>query len=346
MRKWEEEYKQIKNGKLDVKMQELKQKVEQKKATKEEYNEYQKYQKVKENLGKVENILEFRKSLEKKKEQIDKELQNREDLAKIPEQIEKLEKEFEKLEKDKEELQDKLKDPKLEAIDRSYLENKLKMVSAQIDANHKSYSDAHDELRKNVQKNNRLSKISKTELDKQKRELSKKISKCNMVAANLLKGRSWDSIEVKLDDWKEYTSKEKTAIGKERAEKENSQEKAQNSKEKQEESESKEMVEVSEFDRKHPRLAKIKNMFRKAKEKIFSKKNAEKAEEAKEQEAQEEKEKDNDFKKELREIAERGMKEVRREKLDKYKSAAYDREVRKFGQEYAERSYHKEDEGR
>ena len=34
MRKWEEEYKQIKNGKLDVKMQELKQKVEQKRLQK------------------------------------------------------------------------------------------------------------------------------------------------------------------------------------------------------------------------------------------------------------------------------------------------------------------------
>ena len=42
MRKWEEKYEKLKNGEFDARIDELKQKVDEKKATREEYAEYQK----------------------------------------------------------------------------------------------------------------------------------------------------------------------------------------------------------------------------------------------------------------------------------------------------------------
>ena len=129
----------------------------------------------------------------------------------------------------------------------------------------------------------------------------------------------------------------------------------------------------SEFAKKHPRLAKIGNWFKN----IFSKK--EKSgqavmENAIEKETNIEKEpkveknvnkdkaiedivnsNENDFKKYLKDITKNGydktveekaMEDIerRKEKLKQAKEQAYDREVAKLGKDYAEKSYHKDEE--
>ena len=57
MRKWEEEYNKYINGEMSEVIEKLKEKVENKSATKEEYNEYKKMDKIQSNIYKVTNIL-------------------------------------------------------------------------------------------------------------------------------------------------------------------------------------------------------------------------------------------------------------------------------------------------
>lgn len=122
----------------------------------------------------------------------------------------------------------------------------------------------------------------------------------------------------------------------------------------------------SEFAKKHPRLAKIGNWFKN----IFSKKekNGQTVKNAPEKEAKIEKNvnkdkaiedivnsNENDFKKYLKDITKNGydktveekaMEDIerRKEKLKQAKEQAYDREVAKLGKDYAEKSYHKDEE--
>lgn len=63
MNKWEDKYEKLKNGEFDARIDELKDKANNKTATKEEYKEYEKLSKSKNNLGKVENVLEYREKL-------------------------------------------------------------------------------------------------------------------------------------------------------------------------------------------------------------------------------------------------------------------------------------------
>ena len=58
MNKQEDKYSKLKNGEFDARIDELKDKANNKTATKEEYKEYEKLSKSKNNLGKVENVLE------------------------------------------------------------------------------------------------------------------------------------------------------------------------------------------------------------------------------------------------------------------------------------------------
>lgn len=125
----------------------------------------------------------------------------------------------------------------------------------------------------------------------------------------------------------------------------------------------------TEFAKKHPKLAKIGNWFKN----IFSKKEKNvkiDAETVKDNQKETKQEKntnkdkaieeivnsnENDFKKYLKDITKNGYdktveekamedSERRKEKLKQAKEQAYDREVAKLGKDYAEKSYHKDEE--
>ena len=104
MRKWETEYNDLKNGQLDEQIRKMSEKVDDKTIKKEEYKEYNKLLKVKENLPKVENILEYRNILQKSLDEIKAELKKYEEYDKFQKQSDELE----KISKENEELSEKL----------------------------------------------------------------------------------------------------------------------------------------------------------------------------------------------------------------------------------------------
>lgn len=222
------------------------------------------------------------------------------------------------------------------------------------------------------------------ELDEKQNDLRNKSARCDLVIVNLLKGRNLDDISVQLDNYQNRTFKsdEKLSnrkVRKEEKAKETSPEISDEELteiEKGLERETKKienkarketaLTTESEFAKKHPRLAKIGNWFKN----IFSKKeksgqtveNAPKNEPKVEKNVNKDKAiedivnaNENDFKKYLKDITKNGydktieekaMEDIerRKEKLKQAKEQAYDREVAKLGKDYAEKSYHKDEE--
>ena len=366
IKKWEEEYNKYQNGNMNSKKKELKNKVDSKTASREEYEELKKIVKIENNVPKVKNILELRGKLQKQSDEIKSEIAKIEDLQKANKEKESIEKEFSELEKEKKEIKQKQKNPDLSEEEKKGLSEKLSKVNGKIEENNSKYV----KNQKVFLDSKEVSKASKEELKKKSFVIGSKISKCNMVAGNLMKGLNWDAIEVKLDNWKDkkFTSKEKItdmakednvgkteeikeAEGKIKDSEKDLSEKIINETEKMLEEENKEetaMTEVSEFAKKHPRLAKIGNWF---KENVVSRLKKEEKQEPKEENQEpkgenQETQTDNEFKKYLKEVAEKGMDQIKKDKLQQAKEQAYKRETEKFGKEYAEKSYKNNDEGR
>lgn len=220
----------------------------------------------------------------------------------------------------------------------------------------------------------KLAELPEEELSGKRTNISSKISKCNMICGKLIEGYSWDSIDMKLEQWQDrkLTSKKETADKMRNAAKEDKKEKAErtssqaregagrelgkgkatigrtnqeDSKEKPEEEKAGPLVEVSEFDRKHPRLAKIKNFFKRMGQSIKNtstdkedleeiEKEAEgkvekvaKGKEEKSPISQEKtpeakaKEEADDFRAYIKVVADKGMKQADKERLEAKKEA-------------------------
>ena len=58
MRKWEEKYNEIQSGKLDARISELQEKFNNKTITRDELKEFEKSKRIKENISKVDNVVE------------------------------------------------------------------------------------------------------------------------------------------------------------------------------------------------------------------------------------------------------------------------------------------------
>ena len=214
MMKWEEEYNKFKNGDRDKEIIELQDKFSNKTINKEEYDILQKYLKVKSNLDKVKNILEYKKKLKNQLNKIKQEKDKRALFSKSEQEKEKLNKRKEMLES-----QLKLYESRLEGINKALkekgltkerkeeLEKSKKECIMEIDNNNSLYVVNMQEIKKlddqKTEDKNKLSDIPDEVLEKKSMEISTKISKCNMISSNLMKGASWDSIELKLDNWKD-----------------------------------------------------------------------------------------------------------------------------------------------
>lgn len=314
--------------------------MENKSATKDEYNEYQKILRIKSNINKVKNILELRDEIDKEIELAKGEIERIETIKKANEKeilnsenMDKILAEISEVEKD-------LKNPNLDEKEKEELELKHKDLIEKKDKNNNNYRKIQKVFEQNAKpKTDKFKTMSIEDLNKKVFDLSSKRSKCSMVCNNLMKGLSWDSIEVKLDNWqsKRYTSKEKITskakntpeatidineLGKKIIKQTEEQIKnglrseetgigdikKEPKVEKEDKKEDTELVVVSEFDKKHPRLAKIKNWF-KNKFKNISKKEVNSAEELenieKEQNALKE---DNEFKQYLKEVVEKRIR--------------------------------------
>lgn len=367
MSKWEEQYNELKNGKLDEKLKELKELVDTKKATREEYSEYKKYSTIKENMRKVENVIEYRDYQKKKINEIDKILEKRKVSEELKNKLEnnykelktsiiELEVEVNSLNMEKEELSKELKNKEISAEKRQEIMEKMVDIQNKIQDNNKRYvtkskefKEAKTALDNSNNTKEQFAEYSDEEINSTKMQLSQKISKCNMVARNLFEGRNWDYIDLKLDNWQERKFTSKTKLSNIAEPIKGKEETINNDFVKPKEELG--LQEVSDWDVKHPKLAKIKNWFKSKFTNIIPKK------EKNEVDNQENIEnKDEDFKKFIKELAEKGMKQMENEKakaeiekdqkakeeakkrFENAKKEAHRRETEKFGKDYADKS--------
>ena len=289
-RNWEIEYEKYKSTDMQVRLEELKNKLDAKTITRQEYDEYQKMLKIIDNLPKVDNVIEYMEKLDQDLSVLKEEIRAREEQRQIeekrikPENLEKeleanLNKQYELIAKrkeinkkialssDKQEIE-KLKSEKEE------VNQELSKLEIQAKQNNDIFVEMHSAKKENKKLTKTyLAKYSDEDLRAKCFEISAMISKCNMVASNLMKGLSRDSLQVKLEGWKDkkFTSKEPLPLTRREKmvikEKENSSaNKTEGKEETEEESmfdanrkEENEWVDfprpLSEFEKAFPRLA-------------------------------------------------------------------------------------------
>lgn len=403
--KYQKIYDEFKNGEKDKRLEELKAKIESKTATQVEYKEAKAIEKAKQNIQKVDAIIKLQEKLKSEAEKIEKEILARERKTKLSEELdkeaEKLETELSNLETERENISKELKNATGE--NKAVLIVKLKETELKIEKNNEKYQK-NLKTKLNIQEiekdDNEHKEISLDDLNNKYNELQNKASKCNLAIINLLKGRNWDDIEQKLDNYqnrkftinkdknikkdKENTESNKGISDKELEDIEKNlskkaeeiENKARKEIEQEEilEVEESSLVEQSKFAKRFPRLAKIGNWFKS----IFNKnKNVSVEEKGNIEKENIEKEtvknttvenknnkyeqrtvdeiinsNENNFKKYLKEISEKGYDEYIKEttetrtaeKLKEAKKQAYERETKKFGEEYAKKSYNKKED--
>ena len=330
MRKWEEKYEKLKNGEFDTKIDELKLKVDEKKATREEYQEYQKLSQAKQSISKVENVIAYREKLSLLLEDIKKEEQARKDMQKASEESLKIEEELKGIEEELKTVFDELKDKSLTPEKKVELESKKSELEGKRNDNNKRYLENQAVLKTNLE---RTEKFKGEDLESLKLDTSSKISKCNMVANSLVNGLSWDSIDLKLENWKnrKFTQKDEKSVDPIEAARRAREQKVKEFKlnpdldkefgELDSDLENNNKPDLT-FADKHPRLAKIGNFFKGIKDKITRKaksetENTETKEPAKKEEKTKEEPKKlkDDFKDYIKYVAEYGEQEARKKQL-------------------------------
>lgn len=404
MKNFNEIYSNIKNGNLDTILKDLQTKIDERSASKEEFQKMDMYTNIKNNVSKIDNILEFKAKLEKERTNIDSEIAKIKSIPNLEDKINELNVQMQALQTEKQTIQETLSKTDLKDEERAKLEQRVGKIDLELAKNNNEFSINQKKMAfAKSSKEHSIEDIS--ELENKKMEISSQISKCNMIVNNLIQGKSWDYVEMKLDNWKDrrFTSKEPISQKAEPIKGEaktnepetvkNSEVKDQDKEEKTEDGAIFEDHDVEEtqldtiFEDKHPRLAKVKEFFKKMAKKVKHSINSmRKKEELEEIEAVEETKEDkneekineeatvvennentpikenkevedkkeekpsNDFKAYIREVAEKGLKQMEQEKNEKAKQdakekfkenkeAAYKRETEKFGKDYADRSY-------
>lgn len=299
IQRWEKQYEEYTNGEKKQRLYELKTKLENKTITKEEYDEYKKMLRIEKNLPKVKNLQEFQNQLIQLKSEIIEELNRRESAEKASKDIEKenqkLEKELEKINEQKEEIVKQLKNKDLSEEEKTDLQTKLVECNNKIQLNNDKYLENVGKQPEKVEEKD-ITKLSKKELTDKAINLSIKIDICNLYATRLMKGREdveqIKSVEENIKwDKNDYRNKLKNEVKtfklpkeqKEKMEQLKSASKKQAEKAKTESPKKEEscqaMVKVSEFDQKHPKIAAIKNWFKKSFEKFAKKEEAQMSDE-------------------------------------------------------------------
>lgn len=331
--------------------------------------------KISENLVKQESVIKNRKRINRRLDELSK--IKKENLS----------------EEEKKEIDD-LTNEKIEAT------NDLQKLKDEAKENNSKYNKylGLNKSAQTAQINNdqeisqgKVEKYTTEELREKCFKISSQMSKCNLVAANLMKGLSMESIDLKLKHFKEkkFTSKTKLPLTREEwAEKDSKKEEKnieeaeetqdinkseeeltkeenqrQSVEELPEEDQTKLPIDVNSFTNAFPKLAKIFPKMEKTKLAKFmvnvkqkmnmpkvKKEKTKKQENQNEQETTNSKAKRNKYMDSLKfdvlDVAEKGYDKVSKEKLMQAKKAAYDRESKKFGEEYAKRSFDSKDDGR
>ena len=370
--RWEEKFKKYNKNEADKRIKSLELKLNEKSITKEEYQELNKEKTIRGNIDKVANIMELRDKLLAEQEEIKNELKRRETLAKTGIENQKIEEEYDKLNADYSKLKDELKNADNKE-DKEKIQEKIDKLNIKRQENNDKYVANQKMLLDNMSgKDKQRENNSKQELETRAFEIGIMISKCGIVASNLMKGLSWDSIEIKVQNAK-YTSRENITekakeVNKTKAKRKSIEDAAIESETKkiakdvqrikaEQEKENQEiaLMTSSAFLTNHPRIAKFVNGIKNGFNSIVNKfKKGKNEKQNTENETIEEGSKTGNSRDEFFEyikvVAEKGIegaakqdKEARKEKakeqFKKNKEAAYKRETEKFGKDYADKSY-------
>lgn len=320
MKKWEEKYANIKSGKLKTRINELQDKLEKKTITREEYKELEKSKRIEENVPKIENILEYKAKLDMQLQELKGEESKRKALEESRKEEKFLESELKGLKLRKDAIENKLKGKNISDAERTTLQAELGGIKDKISKNQEEFSKNWKKRESAENQKGKLADISTEEIIARKMNISAKISKCNMICGRLVAGDSWKLIDMKLEQWQDrkLTAKKGTANKLRDASEANKSEKSVKNDLENKENTGKELVEVTEFEQKHPRLAQLRNFFRKIGKNIkerFKSDNDEKVTDKKETDKKELNEKD-EFRKYIKVVAEKGMRQADKDKLE------------------------------
>ena len=284
-RKWEKDYEEYKSRSESE--------GEAKPTTPEEYRKAEVEKKIRENLPKVEKIIQTKKTLTERlekliqdKEKYDKGIERKKELGQQEKQLEeeasKLDEEITKLASRRNEIYDLMM--KASPEEKAKLEEELKQNQEVSKKNEGKYGANREKFNKNQEELKNMLTNSKPEKDYDKKIQTTKnmISKCNFIGKNLMQGKRMDDITVDLKNWKDrsFTDKSKETktkteasktekkgsapvkhSDKEHHEEKNIKDTLDNDKPKKDENKDNKPAKISEFFEKHPRLAKIKNFF-------------------------------------------------------------------------------------
>ena len=351
MKKWEKKYNVIKSAEFEKRLDELQLKFDSKSITREELKELESSKRKKENVQKVDNVLEYKSKLEEQLTKVKAEEARRRKLSMTSKEMKRLQHELEGLKSRQEFVQKIIGKGNLPEQEKQDYREELIGLNEKINKNQDLYSKTYKDREEIEGSSEKLALLSDEELQGKIIDVSSKISKCNMICGRLVEGYSWDSIDVKLENWQEREFRgEKGTLAKMQRASEPVRESAlsQLSTELgkapagrvEEHTNSTEMVEISDFDLDHPRIARIKNLFKNAARRVkdfFRRDNAIDAdfvEEIEEEVKEVVKETPNiDDNKEFRDyikvVAEKGMEAANREKLEARRRELQNRETDK-----------------
>lgn len=282
--KWEIKYEEFTNGGLEKERTKLKEKHENGNINNKQYaKELKALERIEGNLPKIKNLIELRKELEELKEEIEIELFNRENDSKKEMVENKLNKSIEDLDTENgillnefEDLTNKLKDTTLSDEDRKELQEKLNVCNGKRKINSEKYNVAIQQKAKiegREKQKTELSDISNDELKINYQKICMKSSRNNFYGKRLIKGQKIDFIkdEEKKGVWNTRIIDMKKLI----ANGENARKLRLSQQNKTITTGKKDPnglpAKISEFDKKHPKLAKIKRFFEDVKNKILKK---------------------------------------------------------------------------
>lgn len=292
--RWEKRYEElVAEEPVAEKIEKIKEEIENVKRnevgtfkTKEEYQEalreakfklpeqeaqLQAYENYEKNKEKIKNIYEYRKILENK-------------LAKLPKskkrEIEDKNKELsenntktQEISNKVDELLAKINSGKLTSVERAATEVELQNTLQAEKLLKEKSSDLDNEIKKlNIEENS--SNLDEVVAEREKYE--RKIAKCNLIAANLLKGKDLEDIQIKIEPSNKVFKQQKNT--KEQAQEPEKQENATEKQEKapkegelsdpeiiddeQENAKTNYPAKLEDFATRHPRLAKIAEFFK------------------------------------------------------------------------------------
>lgn len=287
--------------------------------TSEELNRFKKLKRIIDNFPKMDNIFKYQENLVKYQESIIDELKRRDFIHSKKDEtesyIDKLEDDSQKLKDKILDANSRLRDPNISESEKENLSNSLEDYKKKLGETYLELSKIYpsqNKPEKNKQDKKvytKFGKLSNEDLCAELEKSSIQISKCSLYLSKLSKGEGLDGIKLREDkiDWEKFVASERQADkmrNLESAQKEpltlqtqignfvssvigepepqpqpTSEPQPQPASEPQPQPSSKELTEYNDFDKKHPRLAKIKNWFKDKFNKIRNRNNLELEEE-------------------------------------------------------------------